>query len=89
MFFLIQPTVQEHEELVWLSMNLKLEVTEYSMWLYGPRGYAHSGDDDDDVGDSETTLSVQPRNIHKHTNIAYLLLILFLLILLACIFLYI
>ena len=39
--FSIQPTVQEHEELVWLSGNFKLEVTEYCMRIYGPRGFAH------------------------------------------------
>ena len=39
--FSIQPTVQEHEELVWLSGNFKLEVTEYCMRIYGPRGFSH------------------------------------------------
>ena len=29
-FFELQPTIQEHEELVWLVGNLKLEVTNYS-----------------------------------------------------------
>ena len=29
-FYELQPTIQEHEELVWLAGNLKLEVTNYS-----------------------------------------------------------
>ena len=42
--------------------NLKLEVTNYSRSLYGPKGAAYlgDGDDDDDCGDeedSEATLS--------------------------------
>ena len=68
-FFLeLQPTIQEHKELVWLVGNLKLEVTNYLMKLYGPRGAAHpGGDNDDDDGngdeekDSEATPSYQPR----------------------------
>ncbi|KAK9998019.1 hypothetical protein SO802_017622 [Lithocarpus litseifolius] len=66
-FLYFQPTIQEHEELVWLVRNLKLEVTNYSRSLYGPVGVAYpgsSGDDDDDGGneeDSEATLSYQPR----------------------------
>ena len=53
----MQPTIQEHEELVWLAGNLKLELTNNLRELYGPRGGAHpSGgdddDDDDDDGDS-------------------------------------
>ena len=60
-FFELQPTIQEHEELEWLAENLKLEVTNYSMELYGLRGVAHLGDGDDDDGgdeeDSEVTLS--------------------------------
>ena len=28
-FFELQPTIEEHEELVWLAGNLKLEVTNY------------------------------------------------------------
>ncbi|KAK9998218.1 hypothetical protein SO802_017821 [Lithocarpus litseifolius] len=54
------PTVQEHEELVWLAGNLKLEVTEYSRRIYGPGGSAYpSGNDDGDdgAGGSETTPS--------------------------------
>ena len=49
-FFTIQPTVQEHEELVWLARNLKLEVTEYSMQIYGLGGFVHLVDDDDNDG---------------------------------------
>ena len=61
-FFELQPTIQEHEELVWLARNLKLEVTNYSRELYSPRGVAHLGsgdddDDDDDEKDSEETPS--------------------------------
>ena len=46
--------------------NLKLEVTNYSRSLYGPRraAYLGSGGDDDDGGDEEDlekTLSYQPR----------------------------
>ena len=53
-----------------MAGNLKLEVTNYSRNLYGPKGAAHLGsgddddDDDDDGGDeedSEATLSYQPR----------------------------
>ena len=68
----MQPTIQEHEELVWLAGNLKLELTNNLRELYGPGGGAHpSGgdddDDDDDDGDSgkeedlEVTPSYQPR----------------------------
>ena len=60
--FKIQPTVQEHEELVLLTGNLKLELTEYSRHLYG------GGDDEDDdegggdgTGGSESTSSHQLR----------------------------
>ena len=56
-----------------MARNLKLEVTNYSRSLYGPRGAAYSSggddDDDDDGGgggggdeeDSKATLSYQPR----------------------------
>ena len=51
--------------MVWLAGNLKLEVTNYSRSLYGPRGaaYPSSGGDDDygDEEDSEVTLNYQPR----------------------------
>ena len=66
-FFKLQPTIQEHKELVWLAGNLKLDVTNYSRSLYGPRGAAYpgnGGDDDDDGGDendSEATPSYQLR----------------------------
>ena len=55
---------------MWLAVNLKLEVTNYSSELYGPGGVAHpsgdgdDGDDDNDGGeeeDSEVTPSYQPR----------------------------
>ena len=64
--FKFQPTIQEHEKLVWLAGNLKLEVTNYSRDLYGPEGVAHLGgsDDDDDGGkeeDPEVTPSYQQR----------------------------
>ena len=39
--FQIQPAIQEHEELVWLAGNLKLEVTKHSKRIYGPRGFCH------------------------------------------------
>ena len=58
-FFELQPTIQEHKELVWLAGNLKLEVTNYSRYLYGPRGVAHPGSGDEE--DSEATPSYQPR----------------------------
>jgi len=61
--FQIQPTVYEHEELVWLIGNLKLEVTKYSKWIYSPGRFAYLGDgvDDDDggAGSFETTPSYQ------------------------------
>ena len=57
--FKIQPTVQEHEELILLTRKLKLELIKYSQQLY--RG----GDDDDDgsdgAGSSESTPSHQQR----------------------------
>ena len=62
--FHIQPTVTEHEELIWLSKNLKLEVTKYSRQIYGPRGYAQVDDDDDDNDDLEVTQSFQLRKRH-------------------------
>ena len=69
-FFELQPTIQEHEELVLLAGNLKLEVTNYSRELYGPGGVAHlsNGDDDDggDEEDSEATPSYQPRKRQHH-----------------------
>ena len=75
-FFELQPTIQEHEELVWLARNLKLEVTNYSRILYGPRGaaYPSGGDDDDDGGgdeeDSEVTLNYQPTKRRHHCLLA-------------------
>ena len=57
----IQPIIQEHEKLVLLMGNLKLELTEYSWQLYG----GEDDDDDDDGGDGvgglESTLSHQLR----------------------------
>ena len=52
-FFELQPTIQEHEELIWLAGNLKLEVTNYSRSLYDPGGAAHLGGGDDDGSDEE------------------------------------
>ena len=53
---------------MWLAEDLKLEVTNYSRELYGPRGVAHLGGGDDDDGggggkeeDLEATPSYQPR----------------------------
>ena len=48
--------------MVWLTGNLKLEVTQYSKDLFGPRGLAYPGNDDDDSDsdggeDSEATPS--------------------------------
>ncbi|KAL0015352.1 hypothetical protein SO802_002421 [Lithocarpus litseifolius] len=62
------PTIQEHEELVWLARNLKLEVTKYSRNLYGPERVAYLGgdDDDDDEEDSEATTSCQPMKRRHH-----------------------
>lgn len=47
----------EHEDLVWLIGNLKLEVMEYSGEIYGLGGYAYpdDNDDDDDDNDPEVT----------------------------------
>jgi len=55
-FFELQRTIQEHEELVWLVGNLKLEVTNLRE-LYDLRGVAHprSGGDDDDDGVEESS----------------------------------
>ena len=39
--------MEKHEELVWLTGNLKIEVIEYSRQLYNGEGV---GDDDDDDG---------------------------------------
>ena len=47
--------------MVWLAGNLKLEVTNYSRELYGPRGMAHPGGGDGGKEDSEVTPSYQPR----------------------------
>ena len=54
-FFELQPTIQEHEELVWLTGNLTLEVPNYLRSLYDPGGMAYLGDcdDDDDGGDDD------------------------------------
>ena len=51
---------------MWLAENLKLEMTNYSRDLYGPRGAAHLGsrNDNGDGGeeeDPEATPSYQPR----------------------------
>ena len=35
----------KHKDLVWLARNLKIEVTKYSMQIYGLRGYVHPRDD--------------------------------------------
>ena len=62
-FFELHPTIQEHEELVWLVGNLKLEVTNYSRNLYGPGGVAYlgsGGDDDDDNRDDEEDSEATP-----------------------------
>ena len=56
-FFELQPTIQEHEELVWLVENLKLEVTNYSRELYGGGG---------EEEDSEVTPSYQLRKRWHH-----------------------
>ena len=52
--------------MVWFVGNLKLEVTQYSKDLYGPRGLAYPGDGDDDDGgkDLEATPSHRPRKRH-------------------------
>ena len=50
--------------MAWLAGNLKLEMTEYSRQIYGPREFAYPDDDDgigDGGGDSEATPSYQPR----------------------------
>ncbi|KAL0008255.1 hypothetical protein SO802_009757 [Lithocarpus litseifolius] len=67
------PTIQKHEELVWLVGNLKLEVTNYSRSLYGPGRVAHLGGDDDDENDdgadeedSKATPSYRPRKRRYH-----------------------
>ena len=61
--FKIQPTIQEHEELVLLAGNLKLELIEYSRQLNGG-GDGEDGvdcDGGDGAGGSESTPSYQPR----------------------------
>ena len=71
-FFELQPTIQEHEELVWLAGNLKQEVTNYLRSLYGLGGAAYSGGGDDDDGgggdeeDLGATPSYQPRKRRHH-----------------------
>ena len=68
-FFEPQPTIQEHEELVWLVGNLKLEVTNYLRELYGLGGVAYPGGGDDDDGekeDLEATPSYWSRNRWHH-----------------------
>ena len=67
--FKIQPIVQEHEDLVWLVGNLKLELTYYSWQLYGGKDMSDDDDDDDDVGGEgggglELTPSHQLRKRH-------------------------
>ncbi|KAL0008509.1 hypothetical protein SO802_010011 [Lithocarpus litseifolius] len=76
--FQLQPTIQEHKELVWLAVNLKLEVTYYLRELYGLGGVAHlsRGDDDDGGGgggggggeeeDLEVAPNYQPRKRRHH-----------------------
>ena len=64
------------EELVWLAMNLKLEMTNYSRSLYNLGRAAHpsggdddDNDDDDDGGDeedSEATPSYQSWKRRHH-----------------------
>ncbi|KAK9997917.1 hypothetical protein SO802_017520 [Lithocarpus litseifolius] len=44
------PIVQDHEELIWLVGNLKLEVTKYSRELYGGEDVGDDNDNDDDGG---------------------------------------
>ena len=51
----------EHEELVLLPRNLKLELTKYSKQIYGPGGYAQGPGAEDDDNDSEVTPRTQPR----------------------------
>ena len=55
---------------MWLVGNLKLEVTNYSRELYGPRGMDNPGSGgDDDSGekeDSEVTPSYQPMKRRHH-----------------------
>ena len=63
--FKIQPTVQEHEELVLLAENLKLELIEYSRQLYG-------GEDDEDADndDEEAFPVILQTNRQTNTNTA-------------------
>ena len=42
--------MQEHEELIWLAGNLKLEVIKYSRQLYDSEGVSDNDDDDGDDG---------------------------------------
>ena len=41
-----------------MAGNLKLDVTEYSRQIYGPKGFSHPSDDNDDP---ETTPNYQSR----------------------------
>ena len=56
----------KHKELVWLAVNLKLEVTKNSRQIQGPARYAHQGDDDGggDGDDPETNPSYRKRKRH-------------------------
>ena len=47
--------------MVLLSRNLKLEVTEYSRYIYGPGGYAQGPGAEYDDNHSEVTPRTQPR----------------------------
>ncbi|KAK9997949.1 hypothetical protein SO802_017552 [Lithocarpus litseifolius] len=56
-FLIAEPTVEEHEELVWLAGNLKLELTEYSRQIYGLGWFSYPGEDDDNGDNPKTTPS--------------------------------
>ncbi|KAK9998130.1 hypothetical protein SO802_017733 [Lithocarpus litseifolius] len=50
---------EEHEELIWLARNLKLELTEYSRQLYGGKDDGDDDDDDDGGDNGDDMLKVQ------------------------------
>ena len=59
---------------MWLAENLKLEVTNYSRDLFGPRGAAHlgGGNDDGDGGEERTRRRPLATNQGRGSTVDYL-----------------